>query len=54
MSTGDTPDAIFYLELAWAYVVGHADVARACSSQIAAHVEVGGRPGTARNVAPRK
>tara|TARA_B100000795_G_scaffold214353_1_gene168062 strand:+ start:53 stop:850 length:798 start_codon:yes stop_codon:yes gene_type:complete len=54
VSTGDTPDAIFYLELAWAYVVGHADVARACSSQIAAHVEVGGRPGTARNVAPRK
>jgi len=50
VSTSDTPDAIFYLELAWAYVVGHADVAHACSSQIAAHVEVGSMPGTARNV----
>ena len=42
VSTGDTPDAIIYLEMAWAYVVGHADLARACSRQIAAHVEVGG------------
>ena len=42
VSTGDTPDAIIYLEMAWAYVVGHADLAHACSRQIAAHVEVGG------------
>jgi hypothetical protein len=38
---GDTPDATLFLELAWAYVVGHADAAHACAKQIAAHVEVG-------------
>ena len=42
VSTGDTPDAIIYLEMAWAYVMGHAELAHACSRQIAAHVEVGG------------
>merc|ERR1719313_3048696 len=40
-STGDTPDAIFFLELSWAYVIGHTEAAHACSRQIAAHVETG-------------
>ena len=42
VSTGDTPDAIIYLELAWAYIMGHAELAHACSRQIANNVEVGG------------
>ena len=41
VSTGDTPDAIFFLELSWAYVIGHTEAAHACSRQIAAHVETG-------------
>jgi hypothetical protein len=43
VSTGDTPDAIFFLELAWAYVVGHADAAHACAAKIATRVEVGSK-----------
>jgi len=42
VSTGDTPDAIIYLELAWAYIMGNAELAHACSRQIANNVEVGG------------
>jgi hypothetical protein len=41
VSTGDTPDAIFFLELTWAYIMGHADAAHACARQITAHVEAG-------------
>ena len=50
VGTSDRPDAIYYLELASAYVLGHANVAHACSSQIDAHVEAGSMPYGSSNI----
>ena len=35
---GATPDAIYFMELLWAHITGHAEAAHACSKQIAANV----------------
>jgi len=38
-SVGDQPDAIFYIEMLFAYITGHEAAAHECAAQIARHVE---------------
>jgi hypothetical protein len=42
VSVRDTPDAIFFIELSWAYIIGHEKAAHACATEIAKNVNMAG------------